>query len=114
MSQPIVTLSVFCQQCGEEVTPCTKCEKHDGSSSFLCFSCERSLEWEEEAKEMSSEELYEALDEVDYDRRKHCVRLRGLAWTKEDQVMHDNMDKFALIIWTEIERRRRSRDAHKE
>jgi len=107
MSQPTVTVSIFCQQCGEEVTGC---EKHSGLQTFLCFDCERIMKWEDEAKGMSSKELYEALDEVDYDRRKHCVRLRGQVWTKEDEAMHANMDKFALIIWNEIERRR----AHKE
>lgn len=105
-----VIFSAFCQDCGAEVKPCSTCEKHGdadacGSSSFICLDCKRSIEWQEEVKQMSSDELYEAQEDVDYDRRKHCVRLRGRTWTAEDQAMHDRMDKWALIIWNEMRRR---------
>lgn len=110
MAQPTVSFSAFCQHCGKEVKPCEKCEKHGlaeqcGSTSFVCFECKRSLEWQDEVSQMTSDELSEAMEDVDYDRRKHCVRLRGRVWTEEDQAMHDNMDKWALLVWNEIRRR---------
>lgn len=68
---------------------------------------QRRLDWEEkpkEPKDMSWDELDEAMDEVD-DARKRLsrrVKHRGGGWTKEAEKEKEAMDDWAGKVWAEI------------
>lgn len=71
---------------------------------------QRRLDREEkpkEPKDMTSEELSEAMEDVDDARKRlcRCVRRTGRGWRKEEEEEYSAMDEWAGKVWGEILKR---------
>lgn len=102
-TEPTVFVYVFCEGCGAEVD--SSSYPHEPSFCDACQMDDDESFVGRDVKQLSRQQLYRAMDEVDEDRKDLYRSNRRCEWSEDDKHMLERMDEWAKTVWDEIQSR---------